>query len=142
MICVYEFALVVCIEHGRTRGSVELLVEVLAGKTRIPAHHALSQLTGCDYDAAYRRRLEADADFKPAMFRFAEHGSWLERGTFADVAATMGWQDAVLLLEAMLEDGNQSLRISAAKALGELTGKHVEPERSEASFCRPNSSAR
>jgi hypothetical protein len=68
------------------------------------------------------------------MFRVAERGSWTDKLTFADVAATVGWEDAVPLLEQMLEDPNEALRIDAAEALTKLTGEAVEARRSEASF--------
>ena len=126
--------IVFCIEHVLTQGSVDLLVEILAGETKVDAGDALGQLSDCKYNGRMRRYLRKNEAFKGIAFRFAEDRSWLNRGQFAEIAAAMRWRDAVPLIEKMLEDENQGLRVTAAEALSRLTGEKVVARRREASF--------
>ena len=126
--------IVFCIGHVVTQESVDLLVEILDGKTRVDPHDALGQLHGCKHSGRLRRYLRKNDAFKGIAFGFAEDRSWLNRGYFADIAAVMRWKDAVPLIDAMLEDENQALRVTAAEALSKLTGEKVVTDRREASF--------
>lgn len=129
--------LVCSIGEVGTPQSLDLLVTVLEGRTRIPRDQALNYLAphvNGSVDAALIDQLQADPRFKPAIRACAASGSWLERKFVAEVAGQMNWLDFVPLLQEMLGDENAELRKSAAAALHALTGRSVDAEPPPTSF--------
>ena len=138
-----------------TEDALDFIVEVLDGRTPVNKMVAL----GVVYDyfrqktepdprvppsrqgqslwpapSVVRVHLQEHSRFKPAVQRFAESGSWLDKCHAAEIAATSGWKDFEPLLVAMLEDKNVELRRRAAAALLQLTGRQVEVDLPHTTF--------
>ncbi len=133
---VGDWDLICAIREVDSPEAVELLIEILDGKTAQSAFQALDAL-----DISTHRHadlLRSHLRFQQLVFRiaktedrsFATH--W--RGQAADIIAKLGWTDGEPLLELMLQSDDLRLRKTAAEALEKLTGRKVELVKPAVSF--------
>jgi HEAT repeat len=122
-----------------TPEAVELLVEMLDGKTLVAPYEVLMVMRMMV--RTHAQQLQSHVRFQQLVFKFAKKGnepylSDMTRKEAADIMAALGWQDGVPLLELMLNDGDQSVRKAAAEALTTLTGHVVDYPKTPLAFPR------
>jgi HEAT repeat len=116
--------LVCSINELATQKATDLLVDIIAGETRVAPKDAIGGFSirvnnNRDY-------LRDNAKFKTAIFKLAlPNKDWFVRMETAEIMAQMDWKDGLPLLRSMLKDSNLSLREAAAKAIGNLSGEKI-----------------
>jgi hypothetical protein len=129
-----DWNIVVSIHKIGSTEALDLLVEILAGKTKIAPEHALHGLITSMNKPAEKAHLAANPLFKNSIFAIAKDGDWLDRSMAAEIIAEMDWKEGIPLILAMLDDKEFSLGASAASALSKLTNKKVETKKPPVSF--------
>jgi hypothetical protein len=116
--------LVCSINELATQKATDLLVDIIAGETRVAPEDAIGVFSvqvknNRDY-------LRTNAKFKTAIFKLAlPKKDWFVRLETAEIMAQMDWKGGLPLLRSMLKDSNLSLREAAAKAIGKLSGEEI-----------------
>ncbi|HEX5010954.1 MAG TPA: hypothetical protein VFY71_11185 [Planctomycetota bacterium] len=138
-----DWAILCSIEKIDTPEAIELLIEILDGKTAVSRSEVLCSLLAATY--SHTALLRENVRFEQLVFKVAhdDSGTWSSgsRAVAASIMGRMGWEDGGPLLELMLHDDDLSVRKNAAEALSTLIGRHVDVRKPELSFPHATESA-
>ena len=112
----------------------ELLVELIGGKTQIPADNALWSVY---YDGSLwesESDLTGRADFKEAVMRLADVGDYESRAIIAEMIEEEGWEESIPKLRELLDDKHLNVREKAASSLRLMTSEDVFVRRPVVAF--------
>lgn len=123
--------LVRVLRRMETKSSAELYVKVLAGKTAVPATHAVRELTPFVEAEPFVVHVRDNRTFKTALLVHANTPLAVQ---FVQACAAMQWTDTIPAIRRLLNNGTYRIRRAAAEALSLLTGTPVAAALGEAEF--------